>query len=193
MGFQGISPLIHELLTLFLMTQSRITNIPIFLLFEILLHFLGSFNLSVVETTLTSLIFQYTSFFLLGGSNAISSIDLSSSYNGIDEYNIIAVAVLTFCGNWAGPLWWTSATNLLLFERHRQGPQKNLFRHLSLLTAFNAASVMAVMLACTVLRTHLFIWTVFSPKYLYSMAWSIGQHLCVNVTIGSLLFWLATW
>lgn len=175
------------------MTQSRITNIPIFLLFEILFHFLGSFSLSVTETTLTCLIFQYASFFVFGGSNAISSIDLSSSYNGVDEYSVITVGILTFCGNWAGPLWWTSATNLLLLERHRRGQQEILFRHLSLLTAFNTASIMAVMLACTALRTHLFIWTVFSPKYLYSMAWSIGQHLCVNVTSGSLFFWFAAW
>lgn len=175
------------------MTQSRTTNIPIFLLFKILLYFLGSFNLSVIETTLTCLVFQYASFFIFGGSNAISSIDLSSSYNGVDQYDVTTVAILTFCGNWAGPLWWTSATNLLLLARHRRGRQEVLFQHQSLLTAFNAASIMAVMLACTALRTHLFIWTVFSPKYLYSMAWSIGQHLCVNVSSGSILFWFATW
>lgn len=175
------------------MTQSRITNIPIFLLLKILLHFLSSFSLSVIETTLTCLIFQYTSFFVFGGSNAISSIDLSSSYNGVAKYDVTVVSVLTFCGNWAGPLWWTSATNLLFLEKHRRGHQEIWFRHLSLLTAFNAASIMAVMVACTVLRTHLFVWTVFSPKYLYSMAWSLGQHLCVNATGGSLLFWFETW
>lgn len=175
------------------MTQSRTTNIPIFLLFEILLQSLGCFSLSVIESTMTCLIFQYASFFFFGGSNAISSIDLSSSYNAVDKFNTVRVAVLTFCGNWAGALWWTSATNLLLLKQFRRGQQEILFRHLSLLTAFNAASIISVMLACTVLRTHLFIWTVFSPKYLYSMAWSIGQHFCVNVTSGSLLFWFATW
>jgi ethanolaminephosphotransferase len=57
---------------------------------------------------------------------------------------------------------------------------------------FVLAALVGVMAACTVLRTHLFIWTVFSPKYLYSMAWSLGQHLVVNVGFGSLLFWLGT-
>ncbi len=192
MGLGGVSALLHELLTLFLMTQSRITNIPLFLLFEVVRRVLHSFDLSVTETTLTSLILQYTSFFAFGGSNAISSVDLSSAYNGIDQYDLTTVAILIFCGNWAGPLWWTSATTLLLLRRHRRGQQGILFQHLSLLTAFNASSVLAVMLACNVLRTHLFIWTVFSPKYLYSMAWSIGQHLCINITYGSLLFWLGT-
>ena len=185
--------MLHSLLTLFLMTQSRITNIPLFLLFEALLHILKFLRLSAFETTLTSLIFQYTSFFVFGGSNAISSIDLSSSYNAVDKYDITTVAILTFCGNWAGPLWWMSATNLLLLRQCRRGQPDVLFRHLSLLTAFNAANVLAVMLACTALRTHLFIWTVFSPKYLYSMAWSVGQHLLVNVTCGSIIFYFESW
>lgn len=185
--------MLHGLLTLFLMTQSRLTNIPLFLLFEVFLHVLSFLHLSAIETTLTSLIFQYASFFMLGGSNAISSIDLSSSYNAVDKFDVTTVAILTFCGNWAGPIWWMSATNLLLLGQSRQGRPEVLFRHISLLTAFNAASVLAVMLACTALRTHLFIWTVFSPKYLYSIAWSIGQHLIVNVTCGGLIFYFDSW
>jgi ethanolaminephosphotransferase len=47
-----------------------------------------------------------------------------------------------------------------------------------------------VMAACTLLRTHLFIWTVFSPKYLYAMAWAVGWHLLVNVGLGRLLWTL---
>ena len=54
--------------------------------------------------------------FLFGESSTISSIDLSSSYNAVDEDNIITVAVLIFCGNWAGAMWWTSATSLLLLS-----------------------------------------------------------------------------
>ena len=47
----------------------------------------------------------------------------------------------------------------------------------------------AVMAACTLLRTHLFIWTVFSPKYLYAMAWAVGWHLFVSVGLGRVLWW----
>jgi len=50
--------------------------------------------------------------------------------------------------------------------------------------------LVAVMVACTALRTHLFIWTVFSPKYLYAMAWTVGWHLGINVGLGNLLWWL---
>lgn len=190
----GFSPtLFHELITVLLMTQSRITNIPLFLVFEVVLQILRSSNLSAIETTLSSLILQYASFFAFGGTNAISSIDLSSSYNGVEKYDVALVALLTFCGNWAGPIWWTSATNLLLLGDNNVGRQGILIQHLTLLSAFNTATVLAVMLACTTLRTHLFIWTVFSPKYLYVVAWSVGQHLCINIACGSLLFWFGIW
>lgn len=175
------------------MTQSRVTNIFLFLLLEILFSLLSSLSLSAAEITLLSFLLQYSSFFAFGGSNAISSIDLSNAYNGVDEYSITVVGILTFCGNWAGPIWCMSATNLLLLEQRSQGHPQPLFRHLSVLTALNITNNLAVMLACTLLRTHLFIWTVFSPKYLYSLAWSVGQHIGVNLVLGSLLFWIGCW
>jgi ethanolaminephosphotransferase len=145
-----------------------------------------------VEITTTSLLLQYMSFFAFGGSNAISSVDLSSAYNGVSGYNVLAVGILTFVSNWAGPVFWTSATNVMLLRLHRQGQKNLLKQHLAMLTVFVTASLFFVMAACTLLRTHLFIWTVFSPKYLYSMAWSLGQHICISMGFGSLLFWLGT-
>ena len=191
--WSDVSLPLHDLITMFLMTQSRVANIPLFLLFEFQYHCLKCLRLSDVELTLTILQLQFSSFFAFGGSNAISSVDLSNAYNGVAGYNVMAVGVLTFVGNWAGPLWWTSAIAILLSKRRTQGRWVSWLRHLSLLTSFASASVLFVMLACTALRTHLFIWTVFSPKYLYVMAWCFGQHLCINIGLGSLLFWIGTW
>jgi len=183
---------IHDLLILFLVTQSRATNIPLLLVFEILFYLINNLNLNLVEITITSLLLQYMSFFAFGGSNAISSIDLSSAYNGVSGYNVVAVGILTFVSNWTGPIFWTSATNLMLLRLRKLGHKNLLVQHLGLLTVFVTSSLFCVMAACTLLRTHLFIWTVFSPKYLYVMAWSMGQHLCINMGLGSLLYWLGT-
>lgn len=177
-------------MVLFLITQSRATNIPLLLIFEILFYLINDLNLGLVELTTTSLLLQHMSFFAFGGSNAISSVDLSSAYNGISGYNVVAVGVLTFVSNWSGPIFWTSATNLALLRLRKMGQRNVLSQHLSLLTVFVTCSLLSVMVACTMLRTHLFIWTVFSPKYLYSMAWSMGQHLCINIGFGSVLYWL---
>ncbi|KAI4180470.1 MAG: hypothetical protein LQ346_006990 [Caloplaca aetnensis] len=73
---------LHAVLTLFLITQSRVTNIPLFALFELQMRAIASMNLSSSELSLTSIILQNTSFFAFGGSNSISSIDLANGYNG---------------------------------------------------------------------------------------------------------------
>ncbi|CAG9993371.1 unnamed protein product [Clonostachys byssicola] len=184
--------LFHYLYSLLALTQSRATNIPILLLSSLIFNFLQSSNLSIPQITTSSILLQHATFFAFGGSNAISSIDLSSAYNGISSFNVIAVGFLTLISNWSGPIFWTSAANLLLMKKAHEG-QKDVFRqHITLLTAFTAASIAFVMAACTILRTHLFIWTVFSPKYLYCMAWGLGQHLLINVGFGGLLYWLSS-
>lgn len=162
------------------------------MVFSAQFHLLHNLDLSLVEVTITSLLLQYMSFFAFGGTNSISSIDLSSAYNGVSGYNIVAVGVLTFVSNWAGPIFWTSAATIMLMRLRAEGQKDVLKKYIALHTIFAAFGLVFVMAACTALRTHLFIWTVFSPKYLYIMAWSIGQHLGVNVGLGSLLFWLGT-
>ncbi|TKA69771.1 hypothetical protein B0A49_07406 [Cryomyces minteri] len=228
---------IHVLLTLFLMTQVHVQNIPLFLGFNVLHRIFGQLiDGQPLLTTITMIILTHVSFFALENSNAISSIDLSNAYNGVSGYNALAVGMLLFLSNWAGPVWWTSAGVLMQLDckerlentaASRKGlgqdggnlergalsptlssgraasssaaihsslsrvgnPGKGpLFTHLAVSTLFMSASMLAVMAACTVLRTHLFIWTVFSPKYLYSMAWCLAWHLGINVGLGSLLY-----
>ncbi|OTB11945.1 hypothetical protein K445DRAFT_321661 [Daldinia sp. EC12] len=184
---------LHHLYTLFALTQSRVTNAPLFLLFQAIHLYLSRLHLGVVDITISSLLLQFSSFFAMGGSNAISGLDLSNAYNGISGFNIFAVGLLTFLSNWAAPVWWTSASNLLLLQARnsvKPGRDHIFQQHVAILTVFITMALVFVMVACTTLRTHLFIWTVFSPKYLYSMAWSLGQHLAINVAFGGLLYWL---
>lgn len=185
----------------------------------------------------SSLLLSQTAYFAFGGSNSISSIDLSNAYNGVADYNIVAVGVLLFASNWAGAIWWCSAAVTLLLpkphveqlpakakgitsgnnrawiERERAQLHADAVAaitppetskpesqpaagvdswtiYTTAMTAFTAAGLVAVMAACTLLRTHLFIWTVFSPKYLYAMAWAVGWHLLVSVGLGRLLWTL---
>ncbi|SPN98339.1 related to LAS21 transferase, adding a side chain to the GPI core structure [Cephalotrichum gorgonifer] len=164
--------MLHHLYTVIALTQSRVTNIPLFLLHALQVRFLSSVDLSVPDLTISSLLLQHMSYFAFGGSNAISSVDLSSAYNGVSDFNVLAVGVLTFISNWAGPVYFSSATTLLLLRARRKraegGSDTPVYaQHVAMLTAFVTWSVLFVMVACTVLRTHLFIWTVFSPKYLY--------------------------
>ncbi|KAI8960199.1 alkaline phosphatase-like protein [Daldinia sp. FL1419] len=191
----GAMRTLHHLYTLFALTQSRVTNIPLFLLFRVIYQYLNGLRLGAAEITISSLLLQFASFFAMGGSNAISGVDLSNAYNGVSGFNIFTIGVLTFLSNWAAPVWWTSASNLLLLqskESTKQGKDGIYRQHIAIFTLFVTVALGFVMIACTTLRTHLFIWTVFSPKYLYSMAWSLGQHLVINVALGGILYWLGS-
>lgn len=138
---------------------------------------------SPLDVTVTALLLQYSSFFVLGGSNAISSVDLSNAYNGIAGYNVIAVGILTFVSNWAGPIWWVFATAVVMSTISVTN-RTTVFEHFALLTLFTAFSTLSVMMACMVLREHLFIWTVFSPKFLFTVAWVVGHHVLLNGLVG---------
>jgi ethanolaminephosphotransferase len=207
---------LHSLLALLLLTQSRTVNTPLFLLFLIQYLSITFLPLSPTQITISTLLFAHTSFFALGNSNAISSIDLSNAYNGVSGYNVLAVGILVFVGNWAGPIWWAVSATVLLAgqrdrvktDRHAENSKpitaKSITNERDLLsserlsdtsyatffalsTLFTSGSLLAVMIACTALRTHLFIWTVFSPKYLYSIAWTLGYHLLVNCGLNGAL------
>ena len=173
-----------------------------------------------------------TSFFALGLNNSISSIDLSNAYNGVSDYNILAVGLLVFLSNWAGPVYWSLAGVLLLGDytstpqpskkpqpakekrswvqqehdylhaQARPAPVSEKQQdkgaavwgdHVALLTLFTGVMLASVMASCTALRTHLFIWTVFSPKYLFAMAWGVAWHLGITVGLGGLVRWFGGW
>jgi ethanolaminephosphotransferase len=179
------------------MTQSRIANIPLFLLLHLQHRFLllaSVSTLSPAELATTSLVMQHAAFFAFGGTNSIASVDLANAYNGVAGFNLPLVGVLGFVANWAGPIWWVFAINVFLRERVGYQPSGNnnnvLLAHGALITLFFASATAAVMAACAALRTHLFIWTVFSPKYLYCTAWTAVHHVDVNLVLGAVLFWL---
>jgi len=230
-------PSLHDLLTLFLLTQTRAHNVPLYLLFILQHNSLRRADLTTTQATLSTILFGHVSFFALGNSNAISSIDLSNAYNGVSGYNVGAVGLLVLISNWAGPIWWSVAGIKLLAElvkvqelnqsksnggvanrtrSHRAWISKEheelaksaadkstsasteatqapspLFSYIALWTLFTSSALLAVMASCTILRAHLFIWTVFSPKYLYSMAWTLGFQLLVVISSSWALWNLA--
>ncbi|KAH8149958.1 uncharacterized protein LAJ45_06111 [Morchella importuna] len=172
----------------FLVTQTRLVNIPLFLLLQLVAWLLGTMRLSATEITISTMILSHFSFFAFGGANAISSVDLSNAYNGVSGYNVVIVAILTLVSNWIGPIYW-SCYGIILLTRRRVLDKSAYLRHTIILSSFYCITVAFVMVACTVLRTHLFIWTVFSPKFLYSMAWVLGYHILINLGLGGIMGW----
>ncbi|KAF3920480.1 hypothetical protein ABW20_dc0106552 [Dactylellina cionopaga] len=205
----------HDLLSVFVATQSRLTNIPVIWFFNVMITLLDDMKFdSLLPIVLTCLAMQHVSFFALGNSNAISSVDLSNAYNGVSGFNVGVVGVLTFLANWAGPVLWTSGTVLLMStwmarqkkqaerekkekdgddeitENRRGDPTDTYLKYAEVMSMFRAVAMVAVMGACMILRTHLFVWTVFSPKYLFAMTWTVVHHIVVDLGIAAVLHFM---
>lgn len=79
-------------------------------------------------------------------------------------------------------------------EKRVDRPGKEIWaRHVALMTLFAGVMLVSVMAACTALRTHLFIWTVFSPKYLFAMAWGVAWHAGITMGVGGVVWWMGGW
>ncbi|KAI1773057.1 alkaline-phosphatase-like protein [Hypoxylon cercidicola] len=97
-----------ELANLYLMLQSRPKNLALYPIFDLQLQwFLHSTKLSPSEISLTSLVLAQSSFYAVGGSNSVASLDITNGFNGIQGYNVTAVFLQTVLSNWVGPVWWT--------------------------------------------------------------------------------------
>lgn len=156
----------------------------------------------LVSTIISGL--SHSAFFMTGHSNSIASVDLSNAYIGVKEYDTVLIGALTFCSNWSASIYWSIAGWALvenvekLPEIKRSSMDNNQNEELSikeetqpwLTYLVSQSSIFSLVLAVlsisvTILREHLFIWTVFSPKYLYQIAWSLMYHWMLQVVIGS--------
>ncbi|KAH3675516.1 hypothetical protein WICMUC_002605 [Wickerhamomyces mucosus] len=191
----------HNLIVLALIFQSSITNIPIFLLLLILKNQFGfiagqyqSINKAtkIGYITFASIILQNFTFFSFGQTNSLNTIDLSNAYNGIESYDMITVGLLTFVSNFGGSLYWLFGSLSIIFEN--KDNLKIIKYHViksrfisnilfySIVTLFTTGS-------CFTQRYHLFIWTVFSPKLLYSISWNFFMNFAMEI-LCLLIVWL---
>lgn len=173
--------------------QSKVEIVPLYLVFGALEGVLSCARRQQgFEVLLWVITFclQNISFFSIGNSNLIATIDLSNAYNGLQHYDIAVVGLLTFISNFGPALYWClawyrlSRKSMVHSDRHSH---YQLERSLILLTFYNV-SLASLITSCIVQRYHLFIWSVFCPKVLYFAAWyvlvEIGFNIIICQTVG---------
>ena len=147
----------EPLLVLCYLLHSQCNVICLFLLL-CLLHLLQQQQWSdKAQGGMISLVAR-ASFFYLGNSNSLSTIDVTAGYTGLTVYNSLAVVVLLAVHTFAGPL----LTYAFFMERRGNAAWAE--------TAFFASCWLDLVVfsaLCILMRYHLFVWTVFSPKLLY--------------------------
>lgn len=203
---------IVNLLVVLLLHQSRVEVIPIFLVFIVLKYSFADFlrktlddnmDTAILSTTLFLLCVQNLSFFSIGNTNLLATVDLSNAYNGISSYDVILVAVLTFISNFAVAIYWSLAGIEIIFgdfskysifsgvvklsstQRRRILLTKSLYS-----LTFYSITMANLVGSCVNLRYHLFIWSVFSPKLLFFSSWTILINFLMDLVVGSILILL---
>ena len=112
------------------------------------------------------------SYFYFGNSNSLATIDVGAGYVGMVSYNPAIISVLLAIHTFSGPI-------LVLLS---MAPHVGV-RHLVRAQYFYLlAEILLFSVLSTVMRHHLFVWTVFSPKLLYE-----GMNLIVMTVILNLV------
>ena len=179
-------------ITIFLLFLSPSKNISQFLLFDIVRRCItqiltNEFNSDITLTSVISLILQNFCFFQFGGTNSIATVDLSNAYHGISSnYNIYVVGLIMAISNFAPAIYWVLFTWQFIYSKPTtimKGNKWEIFAKSKLPVIFvNCIVGCCLLAACVILRYHLFIWSVFSPKLCYYVVW--------NLFMGAFIGWI---
>lgn len=148
----------------------------------------------------------YSSFFVLGNSNGISTIDISGAYTGLTDYNQFIVGSLVGIIILSGPIFFFLGSipflvplvktksgltsnlewkeEMMEKEEERQRVEMNWRILLSCLSTLSIRSVVLLLFSTFIVlhRNHLFIWSVFSPKYIYEILFFLFDLLqCLSL------------
>ena len=123
-------------------------------------------------------------YFALGNSNSIATINVSKAFTGLSDYDYTLCGLFTALITFSGPLllWFSTISALYSLVRRRchGGLQRErIWLSGTLLTAASihpSMRIVCLAAACVVaviFRNHLFVWSVFSPKLLYELVFSV--------------------
>ncbi|GJN89792.1 hypothetical protein Rhopal_002781-T1 [Rhodotorula paludigena] len=173
--------LVH--LSLLLMSVTRPANMPLFIGFWLhhaaLTRLADRPDASPALLAFLTVAFQSCSYFGLGGSNSLATVDLTQAYNGISSYSFPLVSLLTYLSNFSLPI-------LTACTLHTLSPPIRMLVA-PYLTAFHTLALATLALSATHFRYHLFSLTVFAPAVLYRAVWFLLLHLGTNLGLAKVL------
>lgn len=159
--FKGFSAAV----TIMLVLLSRTYNTGILSIVYWMTRFLIKESTSIAPTAL--LILTHSSFFATGNTNSIATVDLANSFVGLDSQSMEWSGILTFISTFSAPICvWITMLDY--------GSEELVYQTWITFMVFRICSLVNISIVSTILRHHLFIWSVFSPKYLYDMVWLFG-------------------
>lgn len=186
----------------FLLSRSR--NFP-FLVSNVILEvsvnsIANTFQLSAMSRCLIYLQFAASSFYNQGNTNLFTSIDVKPAFFGQTQYNFLLAAPLVACATYSSQIYWY----MKLFQRVQSDKEQERMRingggsavghQISELRTGvrdfidmqNYLTLAFYMFVCIVLRNHLFVWSVLSPKLVYHWMGTMVVLRLTTLTISAI-------
>lgn len=163
----------------------------------------NSFHFNPIARTVTYLQFANNAFFGQGNTNLFSSLDIKPAFFGQTKYTMVLAVPLIACATFGSQIYWY----LKLFQRVQgEKEQERMSIRPRLIDEINTSKLIPegtkdaikdfvdmrnfltiayYVFVCMVLRDHLFIWSVLSPKLVYLFMTTLTIRL-VTMTISNL-------
>uniref|UniRef100_M4FBP6 GPI ethanolamine phosphate transferase 2 C-terminal domain-containing protein n=1 Tax=Brassica campestris TaxID=3711 RepID=M4FBP6_BRACM len=132
--------------------------------------------------------------FALGNSNTLATIDVAGAFIGISSHSTILSGILMFMITYASPLLFLLSLVMYIGGKlrkhsHLAHSDTDLGQLLKLKLGFpclvplciNSILLTAYTVVLLLMRNHLFVWSVFSPKYLYVCATTVCTYVGVCI------------
>ncbi|XP_078156866.1 alkaline-phosphatase-like family protein isoform X2 [Carex rostrata] len=139
--------------------------------------------------------------FGLGNTNSLATIDVAGAFIGISSYSTVLSGILMFCITYASPIL-SHLSTVMYIPTMVDGvavSSKEKFEWRTLLERMvaipclvplvvNSVALTSFTVVLLLMRNHLFVWSVFSPKYLYLCASTISVYAGVLVIAGTVFY-----
>ncbi|XP_017975282.1 PREDICTED: GPI ethanolamine phosphate transferase 2 [Theobroma cacao] len=131
--------------------------------------------------------------FALGNSNTLATIDVAGAFIGISSHSTLLSGVLMFIITYASPMFillslvmyisMKNTAHLVIPEKADAGDLLTMMLGFPCLVplVFNSILLTAYTVVLLLMRNHLFVWSVFSPKYLYVCATTLCTYIGVSI------------
>lgn len=215
-----ITSVVLEILNLFLISISRVSDIPLFLVYRFQLSLLGkrlyhtreglaqanrvtvsSLQLTPFETGATAIILGECSLYATGRRRNIESLDISNAFHGLHRYSAIIVPIQTLVSNLSGPLWWAWNARRLLQGNPRAGSSKEFLKWIpgaliyatqSLFMGFGLCALMAHCLSMLMVGNPALLWSMAAPRFASALITVPVSSLAISILCLA-LSWARQW
>ncbi|KAJ6915789.1 Kinesin-like protein KIN-14A [Populus alba x Populus x berolinensis] len=187
-----------------LLLQQPINSMPILLLLVQILSSMLYFSCSGLQHIEVEVALLYymgmAGHFALGNSNTLATIDVAGAFIGLSSHSMFLSGILMFIITYASPmlfllsmLMYISVKSTSYLANHQNVDSGHLAKMILgfpclVPVGLNSILLTSYTIVLLLMRNHLFVWSVFSPKYLYVCATTVCIYVGVFVVAATEIY-----